>query len=157
MLSPGLFGRHYIACPMSGCWLWTGAADAKGYGRMHGNRKAHRVSYELHVGKIPDGMCVLHKCDVPACVRPDHLFLGTQLDNMRDMFAKGRRPPPSGERHPRARLTNKDVVSIRQRKAAGESNRDLAREYNMWPETIARLCAGKTWKHISSLTEGHSQ
>lgn len=75
------------------CWLWTGAVAGFGYGvcGSRGRRaRAHRVAYTLEVGPIPPGMQVLHRCDTPRCVRPDHLFLGTQLDNMRDMHAKGR-------------------------------------------------------------------
>jgi hypothetical protein len=84
-----------------GCWEWTGKRDKNGYGRVYlgGGREArregfaHRVSYTIHFGPIPDGLDVLHHCDAPRCVRPDHFFLGTQTDNMRDMDAKGRRAP----------------------------------------------------------------
>lgn len=75
------------------CWLWVGALFKSGYGKFsRGDRKirAHRASYELYVGKIPRGMQVLHRCDNPPCVNPDHLFIGTHMDNMLDMESKGR-------------------------------------------------------------------
>lgn len=79
------------------CWTWSGAKNRRGYGWLHnGSRttrkpmRAHRASWEIHFGKIPDGLWVLHRCDNPPCVRPDHLFLGTRTDNMRDCAAKGR-------------------------------------------------------------------
>lgn len=74
------------------CWIWPFAKDKDGYGRvyMHGNRRAHRLAYKSFVGKIPTGLCVLHRCDVPSCVNPRHLFLGTVKDNNRDRVFKGR-------------------------------------------------------------------
>lgn len=76
------------------CWEWIAAKNEKGYGLFYTpelqNKKAHRESFEMHFGKIPSGKCVLHKCDNPACIRPNHLFIGTQADNMRDRFKKGR-------------------------------------------------------------------
>ncbi len=77
----------------TGCYLWTGKKNKNGYGRIKVNGKeqaAHRVSYAIANGAIPDGMCVLHRCDTPACVNPEHLFAGTVIDNLRDMHAKGR-------------------------------------------------------------------
>ena len=77
----------------SGCWIWEGGRDGKGYGRVwhEGKRKgAHRVAYELVVGKIPTGMCACHHCDNPICVNPEHIFIGTHKDNMRDCTAKSR-------------------------------------------------------------------
>lgn len=91
----GEFRTRFIAKieKTQSCWLWTGPLSQSGYGRAsRGTKKvrAHRASYELFVGPIPEGMCVLHKCDIPRCVNPDHLFIGTHLDNMRDMESKGR-------------------------------------------------------------------
>jgi hypothetical protein len=97
------------------CWLWTGARDQHGYGSLsvaHEGRerrrsvpvKASRVSWQIHNGPIPAGMWVLHRCDNPPCVRPDHLFLGTQLDNMRDASAKGRLNVPRPRRCPRCEV-----------------------------------------------------
>lgn len=86
--------------PHAGCWLWTGAETGTGYGAFwaHGERRAHRVSYRLYKGPIPNGMVVCHRCDTPLCVNPEHLFLGTQRDNMLDASRKGRLPcvPNSG-------------------------------------------------------------
>lgn len=85
---------NYMPIPGCGCWLWLGAWSTYGYGKVNKHGKvvteAHRMFYEDRFGPIPDGMQVLHKCDTPPCCNPDHLFLGTQADNMRDMHRKGR-------------------------------------------------------------------
>jgi len=102
------------------CWLWKASGPQGGYGsiRTDGNLKelAHRVSYRLNVGPIPDGMHVLHRCDVRRCVNPAHLFLGSNADNMRDRDSKGRGSKPPlhcGESHPRAKVTDAEVAQIR--------------------------------------------
>lgn len=89
------FLQHVSPEPNSGCHLWTAAVTGKGYGKITDKSAdlAHRVAYILFVGPIPDGLCVLHKCDMPSCVNPDHLFLGTRADNLADMDRKGRRRP----------------------------------------------------------------
>lgn len=130
------------------CWEWTAHRTHDGYGRFtlrHGvPRMAHRVAYELTHGTIPDGLLVCHRCDNPACVRPAHLFLGTNNDNMRDMVAKGR--GHAGIRNIRAKLTPTQVKEIRTRATGkwGEQSR-LGREYGVDHSTIARIIKGQTW------------
>lgn len=103
--------------PNSGCWLWIGGVASKGYGRFNiGNREqvqAHRFSWELHYGKIPDGLWALHRCDNPPCVNPEHLFLGTCRDNHQDMIQKGRKVTFVGEEGSNVRLTENQIEAIR--------------------------------------------
>lgn len=136
------------------CWIWFGTKDPKGYGRIgSGGRKgkdmfAHRISYMIHVGEIPQGILVCHKCDNPACVNPDHLFLGTQTDNMRDCVKKGRLNPfkPKGDLNPHAQLTWKEVLEIRASKNRGWGYRvPLAKKYNVSRDIITNVITGKTW------------
>ena len=135
-----------------GCWEWTGSKDRKGYGRIKptlvkGNLKAHRVSYELHIGPIPSGMSVLHACDNPKCVHPDHLFLGTNNDNVQDMINKGR--SLRGERNPMARLTTADIKDIRESASRGESFRSIAARLNVSSTSVYCVAKGRTWTHVS--------
>lgn len=117
-----------------GCWLWTGAMQ-QGYGTMCLAKRffgAHRVSYELHKGHIPEGMHVLHKCDVRACVNPDHLFVGTREDNMRDMVSKGRQVCASGY----TRLSEADKAKmVADLRPAASVAADMGRH----PSTVMRV------------------
>jgi hypothetical protein len=140
------------------CWLWTGACDSKGYGHLGvggaGGKtvKACRVVYELTYGPIPKALCVLHKCDNPLCVRPDHLFLGTQTDNLADMTAKGRRRyrEHKGSENGRAKLSESHVLEIRKRAAAGELRSNLAEEFSMCWTTIDRIVKGHLWQCLQA-------
>ena len=140
--------------PNSGCWLFMSTHEPGGYGRFCFNktvRFAHRAAYEIYVGPIPDGMVVCHKCDVPACVNPDHLFIGTQFDNLRDMASKGRRYKPEwrGETHPRSKLTDEIVQAIRaERAATGLSFSELGKKYGVVHSTIAVVIRGEGWRHL---------
>lgn len=132
------------------CWIWTGACRPTGYGNFKiaswQTRSAHRVSWELHNGPIPDGMCVLHHCDVPACVRPDHLFLGTNKDNTQDMMCKGRRPDIVGERSGAAKLNEAEVRQIRS--IEGHTNQAIADRFAIAQSTVSNIINRKSWRHI---------
>lgn len=132
------------------CWEWTAALMGSiGYGNFWLEGRpvlAHRFSYELAYGRIPDGMQVLHKCDNPKCVRPEHLFLGTQADNMRDKVKKSRQWRPRGEQANGSKLTWKDAAEIRARYAAGGiSQTKLAEEYGTHQTNISKIILGKSW------------
>ena len=109
------FESKYKVDESTGCWLWTAGKFRNGYGQFRDGRNfhSHRVSYELHVGPIPEGICVLHKCDTPGCVNPKHLFLGTVDDNNKDKASKGRAARLKGSRNPRSKLTEDEVSVIR--------------------------------------------
>lgn len=156
------FEAKVIPEPMSGCHLWEGAVDGRGYGRVGsgGDRGrtliASRVAWTLYRGEIPEGLCVLHRCDNPACVNPDHLFLGTQQDNMRDMARKGRaRSVPNaphrrarGESHGAATLTEADVREIRRLRATGVNCVEIARRIGTTAVTARHVSNRYSWRHI---------
>lgn len=131
------------------CWLWTGARISKGYGTVKLQRRSkltHRVAWEWTYGPIPQGLWVLHRCDQPACGRPEHLFLGTHADNERDKAQKGRHA--QGERNGLAVLTASDVIEIRARRAAGELYRTIAKAFNITPTTACRIYRRRAWVHV---------
>lgn len=135
------------------CWEWRGARVRHGYGRIGTVGReidgAHRVSYRLHVGPIPAGMSVCHRCDNPPCVNPRHLFVGTQQDNWADMRAKGRGADPPhrrGHDNNTSKLTDQDVLAIR---ASQEGTASLARSYGVATSTIKRVRNGRTWAWLS--------
>lgn len=148
------FWKHVQRVPHVECWLWQGAIGW-GYGVFHAKGqtlRAHRFSWELHNGPICDGLQVLHKCDVRACVNPAHLFLGTQLENIQDMDAKGRRVtkynPRRGETHADAKLTTSDIVAIRQLSAQGVSQREIAKQFDMSQQHISDIVRRRCWTHV---------
>lgn len=139
---------------LRGCWLWTGYQDKRrgrdcGYGQIQGGdkklKKAHIVSWELHYGPVPKGKLVLHKCDNPPCVRPDHLFLGNHQNNSDDMVAKGRARGARGEDSAKAKLTEEQVQAIRSAPHVYGSRKFLAEKYAVSPDTIHAIRSGDTW------------
>lgn len=144
--------------PNTGCWLWTGTASSRGYGKFRigsGRTRrmvgAHRFAYEHFVGPIPTGLYVCHHCDTPACVNPAHLFVGTNGDNVRDMDAKGRRRPrpPLGEDHWNSKLTEDRVRELREWVRSGNSPNDFAAKYGYRKRMVQRAAHGITWGHVS--------
>jgi len=137
-----------------GCWMWTGTKAPNGYGRFQSGGKgsphlgAHRFSYEMHKGKIPEGMVVMHSCDTPACVNPDHLSVGTHKENTADMIQKGRKAPfvNYGERSGAAVLTEEKVRYIR---SSPLRNVDLAAELGVVPSVVHAVRHRKTWRHVT--------
>lgn len=144
-------------CPEIGqCWVWLDPKHIKGYGQFYVNGRTmyvHRHSWELHYDKIPEGLYVLHRCDNRACVNPEHLFLGTNDDNMLDMVMKDRQV--KGEEHPGSKLTEEDVLEIRRRhiKGCSESGaRPLGKIYKVCHTIILDIVNNKTWTHLNGNT-----
>lgn len=138
------------------CWEFTGSLDGGGYGRFgikYESWKAHRISWVFANRKrVPKGMFICHKCDNRACVRPSHLFLGTQKENIQDAIKKGRFIPPvmlSGEDHPAAKLSNEDVKRIREFRAQGYTQQLIAEEYDVSQMQISNIINFKSRKGVS--------
>ena len=132
------------------CWTWTAGLNESGYGSFRfGNRMhaAHRIAWMLTSGQ-PGDLHVLHKCDNRRCVNPEHLFLGTNADNVADRVRKGRSSSAGGERHGRAKLRAADIPAIRQRIALGEFQKDIARDYGVSQPCIGYLARGETWHAV---------
>lgn len=146
--------KKYIKIhPETGCWEWQGFLMACGYGlTSHKGKKilAHRASWLVCEGEIPNNMCVLHKCDNRKCINPDHLFLGTKKENTIDMLKKKRHSyvPHLGINHGCAKLTEEQVYSIRKKKKMGSTNKELAMEFNVFRSTIEKIVYRQTWKHL---------
>jgi hypothetical protein len=180
MLNVALDSRFWTKVRKTrGCWFWTATKNNMGYGLFqfaingkHGKRLAHRLSYAATNGPIPDGLCVLHKCDTPACVKPAHLFCGTKKDNYADMVAKGRRvigwsnnlPPvirgddhwmrkhpervPRGSEVGTAKLTEDDVRRIYTMRLKGLQRTVIARTIGIDQSVINDICHGTYWRHM---------
>lgn len=140
-----------VRIPEGGCWVWMGTTTSRGYGQLISDNKkhyAHRASYEAFVGPIPKGKYVCHSCDNVYCVNPNHLFLGTQKENLQDMASKGR--STRGEKNPRAKLTEMDVYVIKKVFMSKQdvSDMDIAKTYNVSRSLIQSIRTGKRWNHV---------
>ena len=134
------------------CWPWLGSRDPQGYGHLRACGEyvtAHRFAYRLAVEPIPDGMFVCHHCDNPPCVNPAHLFLGTNAENVHDAMAKGlmRR---AGEENPNAKLRDVDVLAIRARAAAGETQGRIAAEFGLTRGWVNAIVRRRRWAHLDA-------
>ena len=138
------------------CWEWQGGKTKNGYGVLFtggrdelGRRNrmlAHRFSFKFYNGFLPEGKLVCHTCDNRPCVNPKHLFLGTYLDNNRDMMAKGRFVV--GEKHYAAKLTENNVREIKQNLLGKQTQEEIARRFGVTREAISRISQGKNWKQV---------
>ena len=137
---------YVIPEPNTGCWLWVGTYAYCGYGKLGIGKKfyqAHRLSWERYNGLIPDGMHVCHKCDTPACINPQHLFLGTMKDNMLDAEKKGRMAV--GEKHPTAKLSEAQVIAIFNDE---RTYAKISDQYGVVQSAISDIKNGKKWRHL---------
>jgi len=133
-----------------GCINWIGYKIKSGYGRITISRTqhlAHRLSWQINIGPIPNGIDVLHKCDNPSCVNHKHLFLGTHKENMKDMKEKNR--SCAGEKHPKRKLSNKQVLQIRDMYKTGNlTHLDISKKFGIARSGVSRIINKKLWRHI---------
>jgi hypothetical protein len=155
------FEKQFMAEPNSGCWLWTGTLKENGYGEIKDSErrpmKAHRASWVIFHGTIPHGLLVCHHCDTPACVNPNHLFLGTHKDNAADMVKKGRRGKrggnglrwvgAQGEKNTGAKLEESQVKEILLLNKT-MPQREIGNRFGVCRKTVNRIITGKKWIHI---------
>lgn len=133
--------KRIVINSRNGCWEIQGYLDKDGYGEVSGKR-AHRVAYESFVGEIPKGLNVCHRCDNRKCCNPDHLFVGTQKENIADMIKKGRKDSRFGEKNTQNKLSQKQVFDIYK---STETQRTIARKYGIDQSTVSNIKTGKLW------------
>jgi len=146
-----------IKDPKTGCWNWTGSKDKDGYPTIQmpnpnrGKFRATRIAYEIYKGIKPGKLLVCHHCDNPPCINPDHLFLGTAKDNAQDCKNKGRHNPVRGEDRPQSKLTEKQVLEIRNitsKFPKPMTDEEIGEKYNIHPGYVSLINTRKRWKHI---------
>jgi hypothetical protein len=145
------FLRNVTPEPTSGCWLWVGPVNKKGYGYSslpgHKHASMHRMSWALYRGPITPGAMVLHRCDNPPCVNPEHLFLGTNSDNSIDAVNKGR--------YSRSKISRSQAAEIKSALSMGARTVEMARRYGISPQSISNIRAGRTWGHVQGSAHGN--
>lgn len=150
--------RRSMPVTECGCWIWLGTLNPKGYGIVKfadETFRAHRLSWLVHRGEIPNSLFVLHQCDTPSCVNPDHLFLGDHRENMRDMARKGRSAgAKNGRCAPAPAKLSVDQVQLVLRSNA--SNRELAHKFKVAKNTIGDIRRGRTWRTVVPPSRGAS-
>lgn len=151
------FATSYVATE-TGCWEWTGHRNVDGYGLVTLNKRqilAHRVSWLLYRGPVPDGLFVCHHCDNPPCVNPAHLFVGTAADNSADMVRKGRSPRPKvprGGNNPACRLSEDDIHTARRLFGEGVSQTDIAKRLGVSQAHVSKIVNRTAWAHVVDAT-----
>lgn len=145
------FNKKFEVIPFHQCWEWVAMLDRDGYGKIRFGAKkllAHRVSYKLHNGDIPPGMCIMHTCDNRACVNPTHLKAGTPADNAKDMFYKGRNNNVAGERNGSNKYSECAVIKARELHSMGFSNKQISELLGIERSSVCRIVNRVIWKHV---------
>lgn len=153
------WGKVLVPDSHENCFNWIGARHRKGYGHIvekQTNYRAHRISFEIFFGAIPEGLCVCHRCDSPPCINPHHLWLGSLKENNQDRNQKDR--TAKGSANSQSKLSEKEVIAIRDLYQTGEfTQAHIARIFGVSPQTIGHLINNRYWKHVGSDRNPHSQ
>lgn len=152
-ITPGLVERFWSSCepiPYAGCWIWKGSTSSDGYGQFHVGKnkyvRAHRLAFRIDRCHLDEELLVCHSCDTPRCVNPAHLWQGTMQDNHDDREAKGH--TARGETGGMTKLTQVQVLQIRQLLAAGHTQENIAASFDVTDGSISNIKTGRTWSHI---------